>query len=79
MSVCSGTTQEQAATNRRVRDSIMTSTEVQKLFGTCMLEDGSKVVLDQVKASEHVRYVINDMKRSRHHIKDSKLEVVFVI
>ena len=74
MSVCSGTTQEQAATNRRLRDSIVTSTEVQKL-----LEDGSKVVLDQVKASEHVRYVINDMKRSRHHIKDCKLKVVFVI
>ena len=64
MSKCIETTAEQALRNRTLRDEIVSKHEVSSLFGTFCLEDGSgRVVLDSQKALDHVKYVINDMKR----------------
>ena len=63
MSVCAGTSQEEAAKNRILRDTIVSSQDVKSLLCVYRLEDGSKVVLDQAKAADHVRYVLNDMRR----------------
>lgn len=61
---CIGTTAEQAVQNRALRDEIVSNPAVSSLFGTFYLEDGSgRVVLDCMKAADHVKYVINDMKR----------------
>lgn len=61
---CQGTTKEEALLNQQLRETIANDDSVKSHFSTFYLEDGSgKVVLDVIKAYEHVRHVLNDMRR----------------
>ena len=61
---CQGTTKEEALLNQQLREMIANDDSVKSHFSTFYLEDGSgKVVLDAMKAYEHVRHVLNDMRR----------------
>ena len=61
---CQGTTKEEALLNQQLRETIANDDSVKRHFSTFYLEDGSgKVVLDVLKAYEHVRHVLNDMRR----------------
>ena len=62
---CQGTTKEEASLNQKLRESIANDESVKSQFSTFYLEDGSgKVVLDALKAYDHVRHVLNDMRRT---------------
>ena len=57
---------EEAQENQQLREAIASDEKVKSRFGTFILENGQgKVILDVVKAYEHVRYVLNDMRRTR--------------
>ena len=61
---CQGTTKEEALLNQQLRETITNDDSVKSHFSTFYLEDGSgRVVLDVLKAYEHVRHVLNDMRR----------------
>ena len=63
---CEGTTKEDALENKRLRESIANHDSVRRLFGVFYVEDRSgKVTLDQFKALEHVRHVLNELRRIR--------------
>ena len=63
---CAGTTQAQALSNQGLRQSITTDPEVTAFYETFKMEDNSScVVLDEIKASEQVRVVLNNRKRSK--------------
>jgi len=65
MLTCNGTTKEEALANQRLRESIASHDSVKRLFGVFYLEDRSgKVTLDQFKALEHVRHVLNELRRT---------------
>lgn len=56
---CQGTTKDEALLNQKLRESIANDDSVKSQFSTFYLEDGSgKVVLDALKAYDHV---LNDM------------------
>ena len=60
---CQGTTKEEALLNQQLREMIANDDSVKSHFSTFYLEDGSGKVLDAVKAYEHVRHELNDMRR----------------
>ena len=63
MTKCQGTTKEEALENQRLREAIASDERVNSTFGTFILEDGrGKVTLDVMKACDHVRYVLNDIR-----------------
>ena len=62
---CQGTTKDEAMLNQKLRETIANDDSVKSQFSTFYLEDGSgKVVLDALKAYDHVRHVLNDMRRT---------------
>ena len=57
---------EEALENQRLREAIASDERVSSTFGTFILEDGcGKVTLDIMKAYDHVRYVLNDIRRTK--------------
>ena len=63
---CQGTSKEEALENQRLREAIASDERVSSTFGTFILEDGSgKITLDIMKAYDHVRYVLNDIRRTK--------------
>lgn len=71
MLACNGTTKEEAMENQRLRETIVQHDSVLRLFTTFCLEDGSgRCTIDVQKAFEHVRHVLNDMRR--HGSKQGK-------
>lgn len=62
---CQGTSKEESQENQQLREAIASDEKVKSTFGTFILENGQgKVTLDVVKAYKHVRYVLNDMRRT---------------
>lgn len=62
---CQGMSKEEAQENQQLREAIASDERVKSTFGTFTLENGcGKVTLDAMKAYEHVRYVLNDMRRA---------------
>ena len=47
MSICIGTTKEEAFQNRAPRDSLVNSKELEELYTTFKLEDGCTVTIDR--------------------------------
>lgn len=63
---CDGTTHAQAMAKQALRQKITSDSEVMAFYETFLLEDkSSSVVLDDLKASEQVRIVLNNRKRSK--------------
>ena len=61
-----GTTHEQAVTkfNQSLRQTITCQQDVVSCYKTFVMEDrGSQVVLDHIRAAEHVRGCVNNLKR----------------
>ena len=62
---CQGTSKEDAQKNQLLREAIASDEGVKSTFGTFHLENGQgKVTLDILKAFEHVRHVLNDIRRA---------------
>ena len=69
---CLGTSKEEALENQRLREVIANDDRVKNTFGTFFLENGQgKVTLDALKAYEHVRHVLNDLRRG-NTLKDCR-------
>ena len=63
---CQGTSKKKAQQNQLLREAIAGDESVKGTFGTFYLENGQgKVTLDVLKAFEHVRHVLNDIRRAR--------------
>lgn len=66
MLACQGTTKEEALENQGLRETIIQDKSVTALFTTFQLEDGSgKCTINGQKAFEHVRHVLNELRRKR--------------
>ncbi len=66
LSKCVGTTKQQAMMNSCIREEIAQDSSVIKWFNVFVIEEGKgKVVLDLIKAADHVRHVLNEMRRNR--------------
>ena len=64
-STCNGTTKEEALVKQQLRESIASHDSVKCLFGVFYIEDRSgKMTLDQFKALEHVRHVLNELRQT---------------
>jgi hypothetical protein len=73
MMKCQGTSKEEALENQRLREAIASDERISSTFGTFILEDGcGKITLDVMKAYDHVRYVLNDIRRAKG-INDSEV------
>ena len=71
---CQGTSKEEAQQNQLLREAVASDESVKGAFGTFYLENGQgKVTLDTLKAFEHVRHVLNDIRRA-HADKDASKE-----
>ena len=62
---CQGTSKEEPQQNQLLREAVASDQSVKGAFGTFYLENGQgKVTLDTLKAFEHVRHVLNDIRRA---------------
>ena len=73
---CQGMSKEEVLENQRLREAIASDDRVSSTFGTFILEDGSgKINLDIMKAYDHVRYVLNDIRRTKGIQEENNSEV----
>ena len=74
---CHGTSKEDAQNNQLLREAIAGNEGVKSTFGTFYLENGQgKVILDILKAFEHVRHVLNDIRRANKSTKVSDYPII---
>lgn len=63
-------TQDEAKKNGIIREEVAQHPTVQKWFRVFVMEKGAgKVSIDVVKASEHVKHVLTEMRRGRNKDK----------
>ena len=66
LSKCEGTTKDDAIKNSALRDEIGRDPSVEKWLKVFIVKgNAGKVTLDQLKACDHVRHVLNEMRRNR--------------
>ena len=70
-----GTTTEDAGKNRELRTAILNDPRVTQHFKVFKLETGETVTLGDIKASNHVRHCVNEMKRPLHGDPKGRLKM----